>query len=253
MKIIYHLFEVSNLNILLNIKQLFLSLKSLRKHNKEIEVILYTNYSFNKDHKEILTLLEIQIIHIDLLSLVQERILRDYPPLTKWLTKKPAPPYLIVDTDTYFYSDPDLLYSKYNESDIYARESAYIVDIIKDQKRSFIEKNKCPNIFFSNTGVVLVNSTLLNSKDFKQLFLKHCIQFKEEISNGDLSNFVFSRVWILEEVAFDLTLEQLNIKISLFNHLDILQGKETLKKKPRYISHYFSANTKEFRALLKEP
>ena len=176
----------------------------------------------------------------------------DYPPVTKWLTTKPSFPYLLVDTDTCFYSNPIELLLKYKEEGIYLRESAYIIDKIANQRKEFILNNNCPNIFFSNTGVVLVNTDSLNSEKFDKTFKEISSRLKKQINSGDFSKFIFSHEWILEEVTFDLTLYQLNIKPYQFDSKDILQGKEALTSNPKFISHYFSINTKEYRKKLQE-
>ena len=160
--IVYSIHIDGELNDSLHIKELKYSIKTLRDYNKDIDVNIYISPSFKAGQLKINSC---QVIGFD--AVVDPNL--PYQKMSRWIDHKWKTAFdsleangydavLMIDPDTIYFNDPELLFKKFNRSSkVYAQQEIWedMLEVI-DLKR--------PQM---NDGVVLIN--------------KDCLKFKQDI------------------------------------------------------------------------
>jgi len=191
---------------------------------------------------------------------------------------------LCVDCDTFFFTDVARLFDRYQECECYAREEPFspyspypdaayldpaaLVGLVRSENL-----HEVPTI---NTGAFLLNHGLhqkvvpllgsmldylwrlmlgLSERPMSACPLGasvHRSEYRSSDTREDARNSSSplrspsSNTWIIDEVAFWLTLGRLKVSWGLFEWQDVLQGQEFLatgrKETQAFACHYFSVN-----------
>lgn len=220
--------------------------------------------------------------------------LSSYPVLPKYLslvelTELEVSQLLCLDCDTFWFGDVAKLFERYDEHDVYGREepgspfsayadSAYINPTTLSALINSQGLRELPTI---NTGSFLLNHglhrelaplvpTLLDyvsrlmmglcenpsTGDPLPYVIPTCdFQSSDTRANGLPLPFPSSNAWIVDLVAFWLTLGRLSeVSCGMFEQQDFLQGREFLATTSRQATavacHYFSVNEALFTAWL---
>jgi len=160
--VVYSIHIDGDLEDSLHIKELRYSIKTLRDHNKDIDINIYISPSFKAEH-----------LKIDSCKVIGFNAEVDpnlpYQKMSKWIDHKWKTAFdsleknqynsvLMIDPDTIYFNDPEILFSKYNIPDkIYAQQEIWLdmLNVINLDRPQM------------NDGVVIIN--------------KDCFKFKEDI------------------------------------------------------------------------
>lgn len=272
------------------------SLRSLRRFNTSLPVYLHLISELPESalERELAETYHLQIVRfLNYPSLFAPwlpglgEVLSLYPVLHKYLTlpvllQRPFRRLLYLDNDTFFHQDPELLFARYPNAVLAAREEpfsrnsllGYSADGLDQDQYSELAQPASALAPF-NTGVVLWErlaleglaaamgdflSTLVSllkslvtspSQSFEgQFFRALGLRLSELVPTTPVLTFPGRRYWIVEQVALWLTLSRLGLPLQLMTPSDVLQGGEEIHFQGRFqrpvVSHYFSNNTAVF-------
>ena len=179
MKLVYYSLSMSGDEYDNNrVFQLINSIKSLRKFNSSIRVQLHLFGELPPSIVEKLVRLNVHIVPFESYTTLIEQSfagvgkwLSRYPVMHKFLTmqtfiREKLDQVLYLDSDTYINADINILFNKYNEADLYAREEpgcrlskiGYHPDYLNEEKLfELATQQGCNYVAPFNSGVVLMN------------------------------------------------------------------------------------------------
>jgi hypothetical protein len=179
------------------IRQIVASIKSLRVYNKSVPIHLF-HYSELPELTRILAPYNVTVHNQGSYEtrIAQNcpngwQILSRYPLLHKLFNFKEisalAPDQvLLIDCDTLFFSDVEILFAKYSEADCYAREEHSCKRSIRSYDPNYIDEDLLVELASSeritvpppfNSGVLLLNNQLWRRMPPASLFLSYVWRF----------------------------------------------------------------------------
>ncbi len=269
-------------------RQLLRAIASLRRYNANITVWVIAYGALPQGAEAALNALNVDVRHVSgYASRVHElsehaEALSSYPVLPKYLSLAELANFeigqlLFLDCDSFFFGDVKVLFDRYGDADCYGREeprselSSYFDPSYLDPAAlaSLFRSQGLRGVATLNTGALLMNHGLHRKiapllgcmlDDLSRLMMGLTGTFDPDalpfviplpIDNSSPLLFPSSNPWIVDEVAFWLTLSRLpQLSLGLFDWQDFLQGQEftlTDYKDTRAIAcHYFSVNEEAF-------
>ena len=260
-----------------HLAQLRLSIESLRNVNARLPVYVFTFGTPAAVIAGILKRDDICIIEKPDYSSALERYcgerssaLAHYPTLHRWLVLEhfltlPVEGLLYVDTDTFFLSDPAVLFEQYQACDFYTREEpctslshlGYDPQYLDEDAMKLLARRLTIQLQpMMNIGVVLMNNRIweqiplvlghffsylwrfvvwmalhpdpaITSERRMQPLLKHAAALAGPTDRDQALPFFSSNGWIVDEISILFALAHLErFNLEIFNRQQVLQGPE---------------------------
>lgn len=252
--------------------QLAASWRTLREHNAEIPVVLFVYggmpaelAALCREHRVLVHEQGPYAARLAALCPEGWPTLVDYPLLHKFLNfgelaRTGARQVLFCDCDTVFFTDVALLFDRYGDADVVAREEVHSGRSIHGADRTFIDEPLLARLAAAdgaavippfNLGVVLFNHDVSHRlAPLAPLILDYAWRFKA----GTLP-FPSTNWWILDEVVLWLALGQVpGLRTADFLPGDVAQNGEFGRADPHdarwILCHYYSQNTQRIAAWL---
>jgi len=244
--------------------QLDASLRTLREHNAEIPVALFL---YGAMPAELAALCGEHDVMVHQQGGYEERLaalcpagwraLADYPLLHKFLNFRElsavgAAQILFCDCDTVFFDDVAVLFDRYGDADVVAREEVHSSRSPHGVDRSFIDEPLLAQLAAAggaaaippfNLGVVLFNHGVWRAlAGIEPRFVDYAWRLKTGVLPFPSTNW-----WILDEVALWLALGHVpGVRTADFHPGDVAQNGEFARSDPRsagwILCHYYSQN-----------
>jgi hypothetical protein len=272
------------------------SIRSLRSYNTAIPVTLFVFNSISESVQQEAEAQRVMMISLGGYREWLERYhphgaaLALYPTLHKFLALTEADTTgltqaLYVDCDTFFYSDPELLFESSDQVHWCAREELRSrlcpmgydpTNIDEDLIEEILATEGLRWVAPFNSGVCLLNNGIWNTfRKLRSTFLdvvwrllvgRHCWggdagsdrQIRDAVLEGATPGDIVRAIpypshngWILEEIALWLTLAHVpNLEQGIFAHSAVLQGYECIEAQKTgrqpIVAHYFTSLQEEF-------
>jgi hypothetical protein len=271
------------------------SIRSLRRYNRELPVCLMVYNSLSEEILEEASRNDVMVVYLgdyaETLSRTYPRgsILSLYPTLHKFISLREldtsgCSQILYVDCDTFFFDDPAVLFSTYNQLHWYAREApasrrcphGYNPENIDEHAlESIFRRESLSPVHPFNAGVCLLNYDIWKTfEKLQEKFLDNLWRIlvgrhldapdgsDDHIRNAVLAHttevdraralpYPSHNFWIAEEIALWITLGSISGLSQGFISWDhVAQGDEfrnqRVPSRHRVLAHYFSSMQQQF-------
>lgn len=252
--IVYAMYsDIDNVDNLLQWRELLYSVKTLRSYNTEIPVKVYLSPSYLVNNISMFPdMKNLEIIGIDnevTHSLPNEKV-------AKWLDMKYNASFhalenygydrvLMIDADTIYQNDPEVIFEKYSSDIFYACPDNFtdLFDLMQTKDK------------FMNDGVVIVPKWAVGIKDKLISVRNGYVQELMDMFNGKVDKqshvWVYGVCWASFQYGIFNYLKQISKPVGYFQKqdvatlLDFYDLREDQKSLPPIV-HYWSVGYKEF-------